>query len=390
MYQRLSEKEVYEDRYDHTTVYLARIKMKSFLDFRDKWLEIMPGSEENKHRNFFHLNNIYMMMVGNRLVERYNERDQAIRTMMAEDEALDVRLSAARLTSEPRCEHCSKTGLRITDKTLMHREGQDSDDVLLVLRCPRCEKNTALWGDGTPWEHRHTKCPKCQSIMQETSSCRSKVITTTYTCPNCSYTYKDKLDLNHGKESEDSGYEEDRRIYCLQDESIRKEHQEAKVRFEGLIRFAKDHKEKEGNKHIYDAMKDMKKPKITELTPLLQPVLEKAGYTNFSLDKPEIGKNIFVGFNCLDTKSDRNDYDSIKTLEKLVKKTLADTNWRLMSDGIHYRLGYLDGRVRAYEREDDLKNLVIKDRKLSPKRQADKPNDNDGTLRSRNGEKIIL
>ncbi len=61
-----------------------------------------------------------------------------------------------------------------------------------------------------------------------------------------------------------------------------------------------------------------------------------------------------------------------------------------MSDGIHYRLGYLNGRVRAYEREEDLKSLVIKDRKLKPKRQADKPEDNDGSLRGKNGEKIIL
>lgn len=151
-----------------------------------------------------------------------------------------------------------------------------------------------------------------------------------------------------------------------------------------------NNKEKEDNKHICDAAKEMKKPKIAELTPLLQPVLERAGYTDFSLDKPEIGKDVFVGFNCLDIKSDRNDYDSIKTLEKLVKKTLADTNWRLMSDGIHYRLGYLNGRIRAYEREEDLKKLVTKDIKLQPKRKADKPDKNDGTLEGPNGERIIL
>lgn len=61
-----------------------------------------------------------------------------------------------------------------------------------------------------------------------------------------------------------------------------------------------------------------------------------------------------------------------------------------MSDGISYRLGYLNGRVRAYEREEDLKQLVMKDRKLRPKRQADKPDKNNGTLEGPNGEKIIL
>lgn len=390
MHSHLKEHKHYEDVYDRTTVYLARIDMRSFLNFRDKWHELSPDNEENQFRNSWHLNNFYMMMVGSKLVDRYNERDHAIRAMMVEDEARDVRLSAARLTIEPHCEHCNKIGLRITDKALMHREGQDSDGVLFMLRCPHCEKNTAIWEDGLPWEHRRTKCPKCQSAMEETSSRRGKVITTTYTCLNCSHTYKDKLDLNRKEEPEDPDYEEDRRIYCLEDEKIRKEHQDAKFRLEGLIRFAREYKEKEDNKHLYDAMKEMKKPKIAGLAPLLQPVLEKAGYIDFSLDKPEIGKDVYVGFNCLDSKSDRSDYDSRRTLEKLVKKTLKDTNWRLMTDGVHYRLGYLSGRVRAYEQEEDLKKLVTKNTKLQPKREADKPDKNNGTLEGTNGEKIIL
>ena len=109
----VKDKNYYEDCYDHMTVYFARLNMKPFLDFREKWLEMMPDNEENKHRNPFHLNNIYMMMVGNKLVDRYNEREQAIQTMITEDEARDARLSTARLTSEPSCEHCGKAGLRI-------------------------------------------------------------------------------------------------------------------------------------------------------------------------------------------------------------------------------------------------------------------------------------
>jgi hypothetical protein len=58
---------------------------------------------------------------------------------------------------------------------------------------------------------------------------------------------------------------------------------------------------------------------------------------------------------------------SKRTLKKLVDAALKDTNWRLMSDGISYRLGYLSGRLRAYEREEDLKDLVIKTKKLKSK-----------------------
>lgn len=175
----VKERSEYEDLYDHTTVFLARIDMKTFLDLRDEWLKIMPDNEENKYRNPWHLNHLYMIIVGNKLVDRYDEREPAIANMMAEDEARDAKLSSVRLPQEPVCEHCHKTSLRIIDKEFMHRDGHEDDGILFILRCSACEKNTAIWEDGTPWERRHTKCPKCESAMEEKSSRRGKIITTT-------------------------------------------------------------------------------------------------------------------------------------------------------------------------------------------------------------------
>lgn len=45
-------------------------------------------------------------------------------------------------------------------------------------------------------------------------------------------------------------------------------------------------------------------------------------------------------------------------LEVLLRKALKDTNWRIMTSGTNYRLGMLKGRLREYEREEDLLNLV--------------------------------
>jgi hypothetical protein len=74
-----------------------------------------------------------------------------------------------------------------------------------------------------------------------------------------------------------------------------------------------------------------------------------------------------------------------------VDQALIDTNWRLMSDGISYRLGYLNGRLRAYEQEEDLKELVIKSRKLKPKQSVNKTTGkNARTIKGKNGEDIIL
>ena len=89
----------------------------------------------------------------------------------------------------------------------------------------------------------------------------------------------------------------------------------------------------------------------------------------------EVGRDVDVGFSCLDSKPERNDNDSRKTLKKLVDSALSDTNWRLMSDGISYRLGYLNGRVKAYESEEAMKELVIKSSKFKPKQTSSPTND---------------
>jgi hypothetical protein len=199
------------------------------------------------------------------------------------------------------------------------------------------------------------------------------------------------MDLRNKKEKTDPDFDKDRAHFCLHDKEFRDRLFRMKHDFEGLAQLGKEMKEREDNKHIYDAVNEMKKPKIAELSSILAPALEKAGYIEFSLDKPEMGKDVFIGFNCLDGKSDRSDYDSEKTLKKTVEKALEDTNWRLMSEGIHYRLGYLNGRLRAYEREEDLKRLIERSTKLQKKQKPDKAAGKaPRTLKTPDGKEIIF
>ena len=82
------------------------------------------------------------------------------------------------------------------------------------------------------------------------------------------------------------------------------------------------------------------------------------GYVKFDLGKPDVGRDVTVEFSAQDAKPERKEYDSIHELQKLIKSELEPTNWRLMSDGIQYRLGFLTGRLHAYEREEDLLKLA--------------------------------
>ena len=274
-----------------------------------------------------------MQTVGLDLLRRYEEREQYITEWMVKDEAKDAQIAAARLTEEPSCQHCGKQGLRIIDKSLMHRSENaaydDLEEVLFMLRCPHCDKNSAFWEDGTVWNVKPTLCPKCRTEMTHKTTKTRVAFTFTYTCPTCKHSYKDKMDLRDKKEKPDLDYEKDRAHFCLEDKDFRDHLYAIKRGFEDMARLGKEIKEKQDNKHIYDAMKEMKKPKIAELSTILAPALEKAGYIEFSLDKPEMGKDVFIGFNCLDSKSDRSDYDSEKTLTRKPSRKL----WRIPTGG---------------------------------------------------------
>lgn len=396
MYTYLNERHYYEDIYDRHTVEDARRGMVHYDKFHAEFETKLPKGEDiGLPRNAVILNAFYMQTVGLELLERYENREQYINDWMAKDEAKDDRIAGARLTEEPYCHHCGKQGLRITDKSLMHRKENskhdDPEEVLFMLHCPHCDKNSAFWEDSTAWKPRPKLCPKCKAEVTHKTTTTKTSITFTYTCLTCGHSYKDKMDLRDKKEKPDPNFDKDRAHFCLWDKEFREHLFAIKQGFEDMARLGKEIKEKEDNKHIYDAIKEMKKPKIVELSAILAPALEKAGYIEFSLDKPEMGKDVFIGFNCLDSKSDRSDYDSEKTLKKTIEKALVDTNWRLMSDGIHYRLGYLNGRLRAYEREEDLKNLVDHSTKLQKKQKPDTAvSDPSKSYKTPDGKEIIF
>jgi hypothetical protein len=58
-------------------------------------------------------------------------------------------------------------------------------------------------------------------------------------------------------------------------------------------------------------------------------------------------------------------------LEKVLNKALNGVNWKLMSDGISYRLGILSGSLKGFEAEEDLVELVKSRNKKKLKENID-------------------
>ncbi|MFA5348976.1 MAG: hypothetical protein WC309_01230 [Candidatus Paceibacterota bacterium] len=127
---------------------------------------------------------------------------------------------------------------------------------------------------------------------------------------------------------------------------------------EQLKRLVDSWEEKEKSLKFYDELAKIKKLPIAEIEKLLTPILEKFGYKNLQFSKPEFGRSIKVEFTAQEAQTARQEYGSRIGLQNLIKQSLFRTNWKLMSEGISYRLGFLQGCLIGIENEDDLKELV--------------------------------
>lgn len=378
MYTYLKDRQHYEERYDDITVTKCRSgerivndtftmmeKKLSKKELTDK----LPGW-------YLHYSLYYFWLVESAAAERAENREAAIAKWMAEDEKKDERLASARVPGSTYCRTCGKD-IRVISKDYMHRDGHKNDNIPIMLECDSCNKRTAFWEDGTEWEGAKHECEKCGGHTTSKHTKKFGVITWTETCQKCKHVKTEALDLSDTKsepEPVDPYLELDRKRFVFDKDMMFKYQQ----KLNHLVRRAKLHaREQDKVEHvdIYDAIRQVKKLKIAQLKELLEPIFTKNGYSDFKLGDPQIGREVSLDFSCLDTKDDREEYQSKKTLHKAIDKALIETNWRLMSSGVSYRLGYLTGSLRAYESEEELKKLVEQHMKKGyiPKIEPKKP-----------------
>jgi hypothetical protein len=361
MYTYAKERKHYEEIYDDSTVEHCRTGER-IVNNTFKELETKVSAKEIAERKpgwYLLYSQLYFGYVEVVAAKRVSEREETISKWMERDIAKDHRLAEAHITSGTYCRKCGKD-MQVLDKHYMNRDGRKDDDILVMFECSSCNKRQAFWQDGTEWHVKPVQCTKCDGEMKSVHKTKGKVITTTMTCNKCGHIEKEVMDLSKGESDEqppDPFYELDHKRFIFNDEMIFKFQQKA-AHFERLLKVHQDTAERAEHADTYVAIKDIKKLKIVQLSELLEPVLAKQQYTGFKLGEPQLGREVTLDFSCLDAKPDREDYESKKTLQKQITKALDGTNWRLMSDGVSYRLGYLSGRLRAYESEEELKKLI--------------------------------
>lgn len=353
----LKERQYYDDLYDKTTVDIGRAEGEKLLAARGEFFKKAKISEE-KDVNVadFWWERIYWWLIEiPYLLPRWEEKQSTIESWMRRDRELDERLANARPGLEPICSNCGKQGLRLVTKHLLRKDG-DEESVVFMFGCPACKKRTAYWEDGSEWVTQATPCPKCGSPLTMDVKTRGRTMTTAQTCEACGHREVEKTQLGK-KEAPDPNFERDRKIFCLSEERA-KTMQAYRVKWEDGMRMLDEEMERDANREVYEAAARVVQLKIPQLMERLRPAIEAMGFVEVSFDKPELGVNVTVTFSCMDGDSARDDTKSRKALKRAIVNDLADTNWRLMTEGVDYRLGYLSGRLRCYEREEDIVKLI--------------------------------
>jgi len=309
--------------------------------------------------------------------EEYRRKAQTISDWVEKDRVRQDKVDNTPPPANVLCPNC-KTEMVAED--FKHLEDWPEDKpmrVLFIFECPKCKKRLGLYDNGEEHISKPDLCPECGKEIKTTYKRKGDVITTTEKCTSCKYKKVEVEDLGKKDLEREAEKKKDKELlekyrteFCLSD----KEGQEYIELIESMevANAVHDEEMHKFNNPVYERSLQLKKTNISDLEALLTKSLENAKYTKLSLDKPEIGQYVIVPFTVQDIDSSRRDRISVSELEKLIKTTLEDTNWRLLSNSVMYRLGYLEGRLKGYEREEDMLKLAgKKEEPVKPKSKID-------------------
>ena len=345
----LKEEQYYIDLYDLFTI-------KQCLDSAKHAIKVPPqkpkGSKVKPISLTFDLFTYYVKG------QRFVKKTETINEWINKDREKEERVKNATPPENVYCDFCS-SGMDMTMR-MLH---DDDKRVLFWFECPNCKKRKAIYDNGEVYKSKPDYCPECSAELKETFKRKGDVLTTFIKCPNCHYKSTDVMDFEKDRKEWEEEKRKNKELldkyrvkFCMND----KEGQEYISHVESMKQFVSLMKEIEDKKKdpAYEEVKKITKIKVNQLKTKLAKVLAKEKYVNLQFDKPQMDKFVVVPFTVEDSNNKREEYESRNICRRIIRKSLENTNWKLTSNGIEYRLGYLSGSLKGFEGEENLAEMV--------------------------------
>ena len=215
--------------------------------------------------------------------------------------------------------------------------------LLFVFTCPKNHiPRRAIYPNGNEFHFPIRSCIKCGGNINYSTERRNSQLILTDVCRSCGHEEITEFDLNRALESSIS--DEDRKKYCTK--FVGQKTFEQSIRKLAQLRNLIERKEK-----IKKEIKKIEWLTVPQLEERLCKISEGLGFIKLAFEKPQMKRHVMIEFYVQDP-SGRKDQESIKVLKKAIEADLTSTNWKLMSKGISYRLGVLDGTLKAQEQHD--------------------------------------
>lgn len=343
--QYLKDKQYYIDRYDLFTI--------------QECISMRQSAVENGKTNILKARVIEVMVYYYK-GDRYKGRESSIFDWMQRDKEQQEKYDDTESPSRIFCNSCND---------LMHclsRTLYDMDKpmrMLFFFDCPSCKNRKAYFEDGKQYVPKPHLCDKCSGEIKSTRKRKGKVITTKYECIKCDFMDTEVLDFaKDDKEQKQKEQQEQKLLkkyrseFCMSQEEGQK-YISHMIAVEQLRKMDEERKTKAADPR-YQKVRKLEKLTVVELQKLLSKKLADQKFIELKLSEPDIGRYVVVPFTVQDNIPTRKGRASEADLSKSMRTILEKTNWRLMSDGVSYRMGYLRGRLKGYEREDDLVRLL--------------------------------
>lgn len=351
----LKDKQYYIDRYDLITILKCLEAIDVHTSAYKELLENEKGKEfshadQAKGSNWLANQTLFVIKA-----KRYELKEQTIQHWMLDDQHLQEKYDTTESPKGIVCPQCHK-GMKSISK--FFDSMKEPLRMMFLFECSSCKTKKWIFEDGTERPSTPILCSKCSAIvdLSVVKESKDKIIWKS-TCTSCGFSEKTVDDLKKDRLKREKLEKDKKELLDAYRNQFCSE-EEGKKSFEYIeaLKVAPVVFEEEVRKYdsfAYQKVSELKRLTIVEVEKLLSEALEKENYIKFSFEKPVMDRHVVVPFSFQDATLRSKD-KSIALARKLIKKLLEGTNWRLMSDGLSYRLGYLSGNVKGYETDEEL------------------------------------